>query len=371
MNCPEQEQLMLYLDNELSVSEIAEIKAHVATCPKCQRELANFKSNLETETLLRKKVNLSLARRNLSQKIMGAVMAEPKHNKKLGHSSSSLLSKWVVKLLVPAMALTIVLFFLFKSNAPSPIKFDGKAYRVSVFTSSADSFVNGKPAEANHSFNIEANKFQKIDGTFLVNVVSSASQFSLLVEGKTDISFDKDNMIPVFRDCFAKINIVNGVSAKINVNGKIENLTSDRHIDLLPFGKGEDATQIPKAQKTESKLPAVPLEKVKSKEIVKIKEKADMDTEIATSDKPLMKAETPSQSLVNSISSDEREEAVAEVTSHAEENPEREVAENPTIHLEEGLTTSSTGAISIMDTASESRLDEWSNPFADPYSGGK
>ena len=220
MNCPEKEQLMLYVEGELNSTEVAEIKAHLASCSNCQHEVELLKSELASESLIRDKVNIAFKKRSVASNIMKAVMAEPKPVKTT--KTSSFWSGWLVKLMVPALALAIALFVLL-SGSPSqmPQKYNEKAYRVSVFANNDEvpCYVDGEAYVANKSFNIDAESLKKLDGNFLVNVVTANEIYSLKVEGKTSLGFDVTSMTPVFEDCKAKISMNNGRLANVRVNG--------------------------------------------------------------------------------------------------------------------------------------------------------
>ena len=46
MNCPDKEQLMLYVDGELDTTESSEIKSHLETCENCRHEVEEFRMDI-------------------------------------------------------------------------------------------------------------------------------------------------------------------------------------------------------------------------------------------------------------------------------------------------------------------------------------
>lgn len=318
MKCPDVEQLMLFVDGELTASEAASVKSHIATCKSCQHEVKEFQADLETEALLRNKVNNSFAKHQISNKIMNAVKAEPKHNKKA--STSTVWTNWLVRLLVPALAMAVVflMFFSGTTTPENPVIYQGKVFKVSVFTNKAESFVDNNNVEANKAFNLEPMMIKKLDGEFLVNVVSNSKTYSLIVEGKTEIKFDEDSMGLVFDNCSANITLVNGNPVNAMINGKNLNITKDKAVLLKP----EENKPVEEKSKTaETKIQTKPAEEQK-------------------------KDEEPSSGISEEIAIDT-------------ENVE-----------EESLTTSATGDITILDISGERDAEEGHSPFEDSQLGG-
>ena len=318
MKCPDVEQLMLFVDGELTASEATVVRSHIATCKSCQHEVKEFQADLETEALLRNKVNNSFAKHEISSKIMTAVKAEPKHCKK--SSNTSVWSNWLVRLLVPAFAMAIVLFMLFSgtTKTENPVIYQGKVFKVSVFTNNSESFVDSVKAEGNKAFNLEPMTIKKIDGDFLVNVVSNSKNYSLVVEGKTEIKFDENLMELVFDNCNANITLVNGNPIKVNVNGQKINITKEKGILLKP--------------EVEKEISVIP---EKPKAVIE--------------EKPVQV---------------EKEEVVAS------SSPEVLHIESVIVE-EESLTTSGTGDITILDISGEGEdVEESHSPFEDSQLGG-
>ncbi len=318
MKCPDVEQLMLFVDGELTASEAAAVKNHIATCKSCQHEVKEFQADLETEALLRNKVNNSFAKHQISNKIMNAVKSEPKHNKKA--STSTVWTNWLVRLLVPAFAMAVVLFMLFSGTTTpeNPTIYQGKVFKVSVFTNKAESFVDNNHVEANKAFNLEPMAIKKLDGEFLVNVVSNSKTYSLIVDGKTEIKFDEDSMDLVFDSCSANITLVNGNPVNAMVNGKKMNITKDKAVMLKP------------------------------EEVKQVEEKS-ITVETKAKTKPV----------------EEKQKVEEPVASASEEIPtENEICE------EETLTTSATGDITILDISGEGDAEEGHSPFEDSQLGG-
>lgn len=232
MKCPDVEQLMLFVDGELTPSEAAEVRNHIASCKSCQHEVREFQADLETEALLRKKVNNSFAKHQISNKIMTAIKAEPKHTKKT--AGSSVLTNWLVRLLVPALAIAVVLLMFFSGTTTNeaPAVYQGRVYKVSVFTNNSESFIDNKTAEANQAFTLEPLSIKKLEGNFLVNVVSDSKNYSLILDGKTDIKFDSETMNLVFDNCDADISLVNGTNTPLIINGKKINIVKEKPIQM-------------------------------------------------------------------------------------------------------------------------------------------
>lgn len=333
MKCPEKEQLMLFVDGELDALESSEVKSHLEVCESCRREAEEFRLDLKTEAMLRDKITSSFEKRSVSNKIMEAVKAEPRIAG-AKNTSSSLWLNWFFKFMVPALAIAIALFmfFLGSSSSQSPAKYTGKAYRISVMANNNESFVDGKAYTSTESFDVTAESFKKLDGSFIVNVVTPTQFYSIGVEGKANMSFDLATMKPVFDDCSAKITMLQGESANLKINGESFGLNIKNPFDntkeveqkALIEGKTKKSTEV--ADKAENKLEAI----ASPTEItVTVEEK-----NISESDKV---KENSSQEINNS---------------------------------EESLTQEPSSGISIIDTASDYGEDDASSPFSERKLGG-
>ncbi len=303
MKCPDKEQLMLYVDGELDATQSSEIKSHIAVCKDCQSEVEGFHLDVETEALLREKISSGFKKRSVSKKIMAAVMAEPKpvQNKK---SSSAYPLAWFLKFLVPALAIAIALFIFFLgSSSQAPVKYTGKAYRVSVMANNKESFVDGQLYVANDSFKISEESLKKLDGSFIVNVVTTNKIYSINVDGKTDLTFDTVTMMPVFKDCNANISILDGDEARLNINGDVVRLTSKN-----PYNKKvkEEKVKVPEEEKKiapeKSDLVTTLSAKVEEKPIESVKEsKEEENINVESSDISINNEETLTQEATSGI----------------------------------------------------------------------
>ena len=308
MKCPDKEQLMLYVDGELDATESSEIKSHIAVCKDCQSEIEGFRFDVETEALLREKITSGFKKRSVSKKIMAAVMAEPKPVQNVKSSPAFPLA-WFLKLLVPALAIAIALFifFLGSSSSKSPAMYNGKAYRVSVMANNKESFVDGQLYTKTDSFKISEETLKKLDGSFVVNVVTTNKIYSLNVEGKTDLTFDTTTMMPVFKDCKANISILSGDEVKVKIND-----------DLI---------------KVSPKKPYIKLAK---------EDKVEVSEE--------RKATPEKTDLVASISKNVEEKPINSVNENIEKENTEIKSSKITINDEETLTQEPTSGISIIDT---------------------
>lgn len=248
MKCPDKEQLMLYVDGELDSVNAAKVRAHLHDCDNCRHEAEVFLADLETESLLRKKVNTAFKKRSVSHKIMSAVMAEPRPTTVATSTNkstkASLWTSWLIKLMVPALAIAITLFIVLggSPSQQSPEIYRGNTYRISVLANNQnDCYVDGELYKNTRSFDVNAESFKKLEGSFLVNVVTPSEFYSVNIDGKTNLTFDLASMTPVFDDCEAKISIVNGAYASARINGKLFNITKDTPFELKKVEKKEIA----------------------------------------------------------------------------------------------------------------------------------
>ena len=278
MKCPNEEQLMLYVDGELEGKESLSIASHIVSCQKCQSIVNDFKADAELESMLRQKVVSSFEKHKVSSKIMKSVMAEPRHNVKKS-STNSWLEKLIVRLLLPALALAIALFVVFggASDNQGEQVYTGKAYKISVFTNNANSFADSKELRENQSFLLESDEMRVLEGNFLVNVVTNGNTYSLLVEGKTAIKFDENKMFLRFDDCTAKISIVNGNFAELMINGENVKVTQREPFEI---SKEDIIEPSPSQVKNESNELEKVQSEVKTEEPKNIEEKMEPDVSV-------------------------------------------------------------------------------------------
>ncbi len=335
MKCPEKEQLMLFVDGELDALESSEIKSHLEVCESCRHEAEEFRLDLKTEAMLRDKITSSFEKRSVSNKIMEAVKAEPRIAG-AKNTSSSLWLNWFFKFMVPALAIAIALFmfFLGSSSSQSPAKYTGKAYRISAMANNNESFVDGKAQPSTESFDIKAESFKKLDGSFIVNVVTPTQFYTIGVEGKANMSFDLVAMKPVFDDCNAKITMIQGESAKLRINGESFDLTSRKPFDNIKEVEPE------------------PLIEEKSKtEPTAVAEKSEIKSEAIAS---------PAEIITVTV----------EEKNISESDKEKENSSQEINNSEESLTQEPSSGISIIDTASDYGEEEASSPFSERKLGG-
>lgn len=335
MNCPDKEQLMLYVDGELDTTSTAEIKTHLHTCNTCRHEVELFEADLQTESLLRNKVNLAFQKRTQNKQIMKAIMAEPRPKSVNSTNKTSFWSKWLVRLMVPALAIAIALFVLLTgSPSQSPETFKGNAYRISIMANNDQNkcFVDGELYTAKNSFEVTADSFKKLEGDFLVNVVTVNDLYSFNVNGKTSLSFDLTTMTPVFNDCKANITLVNGESATAKINGKRINISKFNPVELADK-KESDSIKPSSVENTKTE------EKPKAKVEVKV---------IAT---PTVKL-------------DDTKEQVASETQNNEEQEMEAKAVEITGFGAENLTQEQIDDISLIGSPSEDVPNEPKSPFS-------
>ena len=337
MKCPEKEQLMLFVDGELDSAESSEIKAHLDVCETCRHEADEFRLDLKTEALLREKITSSFEKRSVSNKIMEAVKAEPKIAGSK-NTSSSLWINWFFKFMVPALAIAIALFmfFLGSSSSQSPAKYTGKAYRISVMANSNESLVDGQPYTSTESFDVSAESFKKLEGNFIVNVVTPSQFYTIGVEGKTNMSFDLVTMKPVFDDCNAKINMLHGERAMLKINGESYELNAKK-----PFNNIKVVEPKP-----------VEIEEAKAKSVA-VEEKTE---------KPLETVASPTEVITISVEENKKPDS--------DKEKEQEISNKSINYSEESLTQEPSSGISIIDTASEYGEEEASSPFSERKLGG-
>ncbi|MBQ2592218.1 MAG: zf-HC2 domain-containing protein [Candidatus Riflebacteria bacterium] len=337
MKCPEKEQLMLFVDGELDPIESNEIRSHLAVCENCRHEVEDFRLDLKAEALLREKVSSAFEKRSVSNKIMEAIKAEPRiAASKNTSTSSSLWLNWFFKFMVPALAIAIALFMFFTgSSSQAPAKYTGRVYRISAMANNNESLVDGKIYTSKDSFDVSAESFKKLDGSFIVNVVTSTQFYTIGVEGKTDLSFDLTTMTPVFEDCKAKIFMLRGETAKLKINGNSFDLNSKNTFNNI----NEIA---PRSLEINEKEPKP----------VKVEEKVEKVSETVA---------TPTEVINVTIEENNNSNVVEE-----KDDSEQQVVKNS----EESLTTESSSGISIIDTTSDYGEEEASSPFSERKLGG-
>jgi len=337
MKCPEKEQLMLFVDGELNPLESSEIESHLAVCESCRHEAEEFSLDLKTEAMLRDKVSSAFEKRSVSNKIMKAVKAEPRIVASKNTSiSSSLWLKLLFKFMVPALAIAIALFMFFSgSSSQAPVKYSGKAYRISAMANNNESLVDGKIYPSTGSFDVSAESFKKLEGSFIVNVVTPTQLYSIGVDGKANMSFDLSTMTPVFEECKAKISLLQGNSAQLKINGNSFGLNHKNIFNNL--------------NEVEPK----------SLEIIE------------TKPKPVKIEEKTEKVLVETLASPtEVIEANFEENKNSTEKEEKEISDQSENNSEESLTTEPSSGISIIDTTSDYDEEEASSPFSERKLGG-
>lgn len=337
MKCPEKEQLMLFVDGELNPLESSEIESHLAVCESCRHEVEEFRLDLKTEAMLRDKVSSAFEKRSVSNKIMEAVKAEPRIVASKNTSiSSSLWLKLLFKFMVPALAIAIALFMFFSgSSSQAPVKYSGKAYRISAMANNNESLVDGEIYPSTGSFDVSAESFKKLEGSFIVNVVTPTQLYSIGVDGKANMSFDLSTMTPVFEECKAKISLLQGNSAQLKINGNSFGLNHKNIFNNL--------------NEVEPK----------SLEIIE------------TKPKPVKIEEKTEKVLVETLASPtEVIEANFEENKNSTEKEEKEISDQSENNSEESLTTEPSSGISIIDTTSDYDEEEASSPFSERKLGG-
>ena len=350
MKCPEKEQLMLFVDGELNPLESSEIESHLAVCESCRHEVEEFRLDLKTEAMLRDKVSSAFEKRSVSNKIMEAVKAEPRIVASKNTSiSSSLWLKLLFKFMVPALAIAIALFMFFSgSSSQAPVKYSGKAYRISAMANNNESLVDGKIYPSTGSFDVSAESFKKLEGSFIVNVVTPTQLYSIGVDGKANMSFDLSTMTPVFEECKAKISLLQGNSAQLKINGNSFGLNHKNIFNNLNEVEPE-SLEI----------------KETNKKPVKIEEKVEkvlVETLVSPTEDIKVSIEENNNSIV--------EEANVEQTKNSTEKEETEISDQSENNSEESLTTEPSSGISIIDTTSDYDEEEASSPFSERKLGG-
>ena len=342
MKCPEKEQLMLFVDGELDSVESSEVKSHLEVCESCRREAEEFRLDLKTEAMLRDKISSAFEKRSVINKIMEAVKAEPRIAVSKNTSSSQWFN-WFFKFMVPALAIAIALFmfFLGSSSSQAPSKYTGKAYRISVMANNNESLVDGQPYASTESFDVSAESFKKLDGSFIVNVVTPSQFYTIGIDGKTDMSFDLASMTPIFNDCNAKISMLNGEKAKIKINDDLFELSIKNAFNNIKVVEPKPIEQKPVEHK-EVKIETT--EKSKN-----VKEELEV-------------VASPTEVISEPV--EEPEKIVPE------EEIEWETSNTPVNYSEETLTQEPTSGISIIDTASDYGEEEASSPFSERKLGG-
>ncbi len=324
MKCPDNEQLMLYVDGELSHNEIADIKAHLCNCQKCQHEVELFKSDLESEALLRDKINLSFQKYSCKDKIMSAVLAEPK---KVANKTSFNWTNFILKFMVPALALAIAMFIIFTgSKSEIPIKYSGNLYKVSVFTNNSESFVDSEPVKEGYSFELNADSFKKLDGNFCINIVTLNQPYTLEVIGKTDLSFDIASMTPVFDNCKAKVSLLNGYEVNTRINGKLFNISKKK--PFVSEVSKENVSKVRKEEKTQNEF----------------KHNEDINENVIIA--------TTSTIVVKEVNIEEKEQEDSDIDTQEINNEE------------ESLTQNQSSDISIIEINPSKRSEKFVTPFS-------
>ena len=335
MKCPEKEQLMLFVDGELDFAESSEIKSHLEVCETCRHEAEEFRLDLKTEAMLRDKITAGFEKRSVSNKIMEAVKAEPRVA--ASKNTSSLWLNWFFKFMVPAIAIAIALFmfFLGSSSSQSPAKYTGKAYRVSAMANNNESLVDGKVYSSTEAFDVSAESFKKLDGSFIVNVVTPSQFYTIGVEGKANMGFDLTTMKPVFDDCNAKITMLHGESAKLQINGN--------SFDLSAKNIFNNINEV-KTQSLEEETKIKPVE---------VKEKPEKKLEAVAS---------PTEVITVTVEEN--------VNTDSDSDKEKEISSKEINNSEESLTQEPSSGISIIDSTSDYGEEEASSPFSERKLGG-
>lgn len=206
MKCPEKEKLSLYVDGELEGSELAEVRSHLESCSVCAREVEEMAGD---DAVLREGVTAVFA----SHRMSGRIMAEIRSNPAMAGSTPES-SSWWQRLLVPALALTLVLIaalFLL----PSSQKYHGSAAGISFQALNQDSTVDGIKVAPEQLFALQICEKKALAGSFLFTLPGEhPSEF--VMKGTAVVSVSDQQ--PVFSDAAVNLDLVKGGGLQVIVN---------------------------------------------------------------------------------------------------------------------------------------------------------
>lgn len=208
--CPDQERLSLYIDGELSDSELAEVRCHVEQCKTCQAELNNI---LAEESLLREGLNESFVLHSNAVKIMAKVCSEPAPLARPAVAAKNLF--WEKTAFI-SFAMVLLAMFVWTVVMPDK-KFNGTVMAVSCQALNANSTVNGHPLPLRQVFNL-TRATTAIDGHFLFNVkTQDHAKFATKGHGKVKLN---EKFQPVFCEAEIELTLVSEKDFQVTVNGK-------------------------------------------------------------------------------------------------------------------------------------------------------
>jgi len=213
--CPDREKLYLFLDNELSVDEIAGLKKHIEKCSDCQKELRACESS---EKLFRRQFNdaFSAARSNV---IIMEKVRNFKSEVSEGGSQHTLSFPLIFKVLAMAVILLAVIYLISQKNT-----YHGTVMAVTCQALDSNSSADEVRVALNSEFALESSKKTRLSGNFLFKIPDSEnSRFRMKGLAEVEVQESK----PVFSEADIELLWVAGRKYEVMVNGKLLKVESE------------------------------------------------------------------------------------------------------------------------------------------------
>ncbi len=322
MKCPDKDDLMLYVENELSSNETEAISKHLSVCSDCTREVQMMQTELADELVMKKKFNSYCSKHSQTSSIMAKIKSEP-----LPKKQSSIFNNWLLKFMAPALALALLLCVLMLSNKDkAAVEFSGRVSAVSINAYGTEAYIDDEKITFDQSYDFSNSETKKLKGEFLIKI-NTERPCILLVKGDTTIGFDEKSGMAIFNGEDVKVYAMYGDGVKARINNEVVTLAKPREVE-----ESDEKITI----KKENTLP-----KKKDIEKEEIKPEAQKTVEIKTI-----------------VDDNQKEDVTVRETSSNIDNEE------------EVLTSSETGDITEIEEDTSETVDENINPFAEQKLGG-
>jgi hypothetical protein len=206
--CPDQENLSLYVDRELSTEEMNSIDKHLAGCSACRAEIKRIG---QIESLLRDGIDETFARHRVTTKIMDEIRQPVAPETAADRPAFSF---WRL-LAFPALAMLLAAALWW--TGVNQTKYHGQVFSVTCSALNKNSTVDGI-SPSNPTFFLTQPLAMNLQGEFKFAIIATHT-CEFIGKGKSRVGLDQGNSL-FFSDADMKFSWLSGPEATITVNGK-------------------------------------------------------------------------------------------------------------------------------------------------------